>query len=270
MLWQPASQALDEGAGRSTESDIDDVILFEDFEALDYKKNWQIYWGQAPGTATVTAPPEHIFAGQRSAYLQAEKGQHKSRGAGEYVPDTPIDDVAYTRLYLRLDDNFDPGTANQLKLFGIRGGAELKHTYGGAGKKPTGLDKFSAIVSLNRQRSLHLYTYHLGQRGRFGDWLYCDKFFCNPVLDPGKWYCLELMLKNNTPGRDDGELILWQNDKLVIHVDKLRFRDNDTVKIRRFSIINYFGGGGKRNTSPKDQRLYIDNYVISRTRVGCR
>ena len=77
------------------------------------------------------------------------------------------------------------------------------------------------------------------------------------------------MLKNNTPGQRDGQVMVWMDGRLIIQVNKLRFRDVDTVKIRRFTVENYFGGGRKKDTSPKDQRIYIDNLVVSREKIGC-
>lgn len=246
-----------------------DILLFEDFESPDYSRRWPVHWDEAAGAGTVTSPTQYVFSGSRSAYLEVEKGDHRSEGSGEYVPDKPIDDVAYARLYLRLPDEFSMGTANQLKLFGIRGGATLKNTYGGAGKKAGGSDKFSAKLSLNNWQELHFYTYHLDQRERWGDWQYCSNLFCRAKLSPGKWFCLEMMLKTNTPGKRDGRLEAWLDGRSIIKVGKIRFRDVDEVKIRRFSMENYFGGGGDRNTSPQDQRLYIDNFVVSRSRIGC-
>jgi hypothetical protein len=247
-------------------------ILFEDFESADYAKKWRVHWNKPVGTATgtVSEPPEHVFRGKRSAYLLSREGEHKSLGRGEYVPEPPVDDLAYMRLYLRLDDRFDMGTANQLKLFAVRGGATIEDSYGGAGKRPTGLDKFSVRVALNAERVLHLYTYHAEQKKRYGDHFYCKGLGCGAKLDPGRWYCLELMFKNNTPGENDGEMRLWKDDKSVVHVEHLRFRDTDKLKMRRFSIENYFGGGGKKNTSPRDQRLFVDDFVISQERIGCK
>jgi len=245
-------------------------ILFEDFEAADYKKKWRVFWNKPVGAGTVSAPAEHVFAGKRSAFLLSRVGEHNADGRGEYVPKTPIDDVAYVRLYLRLDDEFSMGTANQLKLFGLFGGATIENSYGGAGKRPTGEDKFSVRVALNASRELHLYSYHADQVKRYGDHFYCKGLSCRPKLNPGRWHCLELMVKNNTPAKHDGEMRLWKDDKPVVHVKDIRFRLIDELEIHRFSIENYFGGGGKKNTSPRDQRLFIDDFVISRERIGCK
>jgi hypothetical protein len=77
------------------------------------------------------------------------------------------------------------------------------------------------------------------------------------------------MLRNNTPGQKNGQLAAWLDGRPVGRVDGLRFRHSDAVKIRRFAVIDYFGGDNVMDTSPQDQRIYIDNLVISRKPVGC-
>jgi len=246
------------------------ILLFEDFETPGYQQKWPVHWGSAPGAGTVTLPSQYVFAGKHSAYLEAQKGRHESAGGGEYVPKTPIDEVAYVRLYLRLEDGFSMGTSSQLKLFSVRGGARVEDTYGGAGGKPTGRDKFSVTLAMDNWMKLHFYYYYPDQRGGFGDWAYCEtSFFRQAGLSSGKWSCVELMLKNSSPGQKNGQLKVWLDGRLVGNVDHLRFRDVSEVKIRRFTMEGYFGGGNVSDTSPKNQRLYIDNYVVSTKPIGC-
>jgi len=247
-----------------------DILLYEDFEPPNYQDQWPVYWNEPVGAGTVSSPPKYVFAGKRSAYLEAEKGRHESLGNGEYVPRTPIDDVAYVRTYLRLADDFSMGTSQQLKLLSIKGGAKPENAYGGAGKKPTGQDKFGVTLALDNWMKLHFYLYHPDQRGVYGDWIYCQpSFFRKAGLSRGKWHCLELMLKNNTPGKKDGQIKAWLDGVQIGKIEKLRFRDVSAVKIRRFTVENYFGGNNVSDTSPKDQRIYIDNYVVSTKPIGC-
>ena len=250
--------------------DPKDIILFEDFEDDHYQQRWRTHWGKAVGAGVVESPSEYVFAGNRSAYLENKKEKHNAVGAGQYVPETPIDDVAYFRLYLRLQDGFSTGTTNQVKLIAIRGGVDLEKTYGGAGTKSTGSDNFSVDLCIDNSRSLHFYYYHPDQRGGWGDVTYCKlSFFHYAKISAGKWYCLELMLRNNTPGQKNGRLSAWLDGQSVGNVEKLRFRDIEELKIRRFAVYNYFGGGEYIHTSPKDQRIYVDNLVISRKPIGC-
>jgi hypothetical protein len=246
------------------------ILLFEDFEVLNYQEQWPVHWGKAVGAGTVDIPSQSIFAGKRSAYLEIKKGRHESLGYGEYVPRIPIDDKVYVRVYLRMADDFSIGTANQLKLISIKGGDKIENAYGGAGKKPTGQDKFSVTLALDNWMRLHFYLYYPDQRSGYGDWVYCrPSFFHKAKLSRGKWFCLELMLKNNTPGRKDGQIKAWLDGDQIGKIEKIRFRDRGTVKICRFTVENYFGGSTVRDTSPKDQRIYIDNYVVSNEPIGC-
>jgi hypothetical protein len=247
-----------------------DIIFFEDFEDDHYQQRWRTHWGKAVGAGTVESPSQYVFAGKRSAYLENKKGKHHAVGAGQYVPEMPIDEVAYFRLYLRLQDGFSTGTTNQVKLFCMRGGVDLEKTYQGAGKKPTGTDRFSVDLCIDNSRSLHFYYYHPDQWGVWGDEAYCKLSFPRSAeISPGKWYCLELMLRNNIPRQKNGQLSAWLDGKLVGNVEKLRFRDIEEVKIRRFAVYCYFGGAELMQTSPKDQRIYVDNLVISRKPIGC-
>lgn len=247
-----------------------DIIFFEDFEDDHYQERWRTHWNRPVGAGIVESPSQYVFAGNRSAYIENKKRKHDATGAGEYVPEIPIEDVAYFRLYLRLQDSFSTGTTNQVKLFCIHGGADVEKTYGGAGKKPTGKDKFVVDLCIDNSRSLHFYYYHPDQRVGWGDFAYCKtSFFRNAKISPGKWYCLELMLRNNIPRQKNGQISAWLDGQLVGNVEKLRFRDIEEVKIQRFAVINYFGGDNAWQTSPKDQRIYIDNLVISRKPIGC-
>ncbi len=247
-----------------------DIIFFEDFEDDHYQRRWRTHWGDPVGAGIVESPAKYVFAGKRSAYLENQKGSHWALGSGQYVPEIPVDDVAYFRLYLRLEDGFSTGTTNQVKLIAMRGGVDLESTYGGAGKKGTGTTRFSVDLCIDNSRSLHFYYYHADQLIGWGDEAYCKVGFLKYAkISPGKWYCLELMLKNNIPGQKNGQLSAWLDGKLVGNVAKLRFRDIEAVKIRRFAVYNYFGGNSAMQTSPKDQRIYIDNLVISRKPIGC-
>ena len=246
------------------------ILLFEDFEDDHYQQRWKTHWGKAVGAGTVESPSQYVFAGNRSAYLENKKGYHDALGTGQYVPEIPIDDVAYFRLYMRLQDGFSTGATNQVKLISMRGGVDLKSTYGGAGTKSTGRDKFSVDLCIGNSRSLHFYYYHADQLGGWGDFAYCKlSFFRYAKISAGKWYCIELMLKNNTPRQKNGQLSAWLDGKLIGDVEKLRFRDTEEGKICRFAVYNYFGGNNAFQTSPKDQRIYVDNLVISRNPIGC-
>jgi ankyrin repeat protein len=246
-----------------------DILLFEDFEDDNYQQRWKTHWGNAVGAGTVESPSQYVFAGKRSAYVENKKGYHDAFGSGQDVPDIPIDDAAYFRLYVRLQDGFSTGTTNQVKLISIRGAVDLEKTYGGAGTRSD--QKFSVDLCIDNSRDLHFYYYYPDQSGGWGDITYCKtSFFRAANISPGKWYCLELMLRNSLPGKKNGQLSAWLDGTLVGNVEKLRFRHTEESKIRRFAVNNYFGGENSWQTSPQDQRIYVDNLVVSRQPIGCK
>lgn len=84
-------------------------------------------------------------------------------------------------------------------------------------------------------------------------------------LETEQWYCFEMMLKTNTPGRHDGELKMWIYGILKGHIQNMRFRACDTLKINEFTHSAYVGGNW---VSKRDQRLWDDNLVIAREYIG--
>jgi hypothetical protein len=247
-----------------------DILLFEDFEDDHYQQRWRVHWNEPVGAGTVERPSKYVFAGNRSAYLENKERKHEADGAGEYVPEIPIDDVAYFRIYLRLQDGFSTGESDQVKLISMRGGVDIERSYGGANQKLTETSGFAVDLCIDNSRSLHFYYYHLDQWEDYGDFASCKlSFFRSAKISPGKWYCLELMLRNNIPRQKNGQLLAWLDGKLIGHVEKIRFRAIEKVKIQRFAVYHYFGGSDYWSASPKDQRIYVDNLVISRKPIGC-
>lgn len=249
-----------------------DILLFEDFEDDHYQQRWRVHWNPVVGAGTVERPSKYVFAGNRSAYLENKERKHEADGAGEYVPEIPIDDVAYFRLYLRMQDGFSTGESDQVKVISMRGGVDIERSYGGAGERPreSEMDGFAADLCIDNSRSLHFYYYHLDQWGDYGDIAPCKtSFFRSAKISPGKWYCLEFMLRNNIPRQKNGQLLAWLDGKLIGHVEKIRFRNSEKIKIQRLAVYNYFGGSDYWDASPKDQRIYVDNLVISRKPIGC-
>jgi len=82
------------------------------------------------------------------------------------------------------------------------------------------------------------------------------------VLQRGHWYCMEMMLKANTPGRADGEQAFWVNGKLIGHFKGIRWRTTDALKINCFQPMLYIHDNKKVN------RVYYDDIVVSRDYIG--
>lgn len=90
-----------------------------------------------------------------------------------------------------------------------------------------------------------------------------------PVFGPtyrDKWVCIEARMKLNTPGSSDGEMSLWIDEKLDAQSSNLNFRGSyTTYGINALMLENYVNAG-----APQNQQRYFDNFVVSRSRIGCQ
>ncbi|MBI2895758.1 MAG: hypothetical protein HYY06_19530 [Deltaproteobacteria bacterium] len=261
------ARAWDGSQDLEPELDPDTVLLYEDFEREDFGLDWPTYWGSAPGPDTVDSP---VWDGVRALWIQSFQGEHESAGRGEYAPfqgEGEGVDEAYMRIYLFLEEGFELGSCNQLKLFAIKGGAEMANTYGGAGEPPTGYDKMAVVLAVDNDMAFHFYTYHMDQESIWGDYFYLD-VAGQAFLEAGRWVEIEVGVRLNTPGEADGQLRGWIDGELRGDVQGLRFREVDDVRVRRFDLEMYWGGDGPENTAPADLSSYIDNVVVSTAPIG--
>jgi hypothetical protein len=89
-----------------------------------------------------------------------------------------------------------------------------------------------------------------------------------PIFDRshvGRWYCVEAYVRLNDPGQSNGVFQLWIDDYLEA-------RRSDLNWVGRFSdyglnavfFENYWNAG-----APAAQDRYMDNIVVSTSRIGC-
>lgn len=243
-----------------------DAVLFrEDFEQEGFSARWPKHWNEVPGPRTIDGTE---FG--RSLILIATPRQHESRGGGEWAPYVRPDeglDRLYLRLRTKLDGQFMMGTCEQLKLFSINAGATIEQTYGGAGQPPSGRDKASVTIAIDNDLRLHFYAYYPGQHEGYGD-IFPFDVDGEAALEPGRWHSIEAFVELNTPGRRDGRVRAWVDGRLRGALDEMRFRDVGAVKLRRFEILNYFGGDGLSNTSRRSQYALYDDVLVA-TRPRC-
>jgi hypothetical protein len=86
------------------------------------------------------------------------------------------------------------------------------------------------------------------------------------AVTAGQWVCIEYMVKLNSAGKQDGEIKLWVNDKLVTDLQNLVLRDSSHANI----LVDHFLFGPNYPPSgpTQVQRNYIDALVISTSRIG--
>ncbi len=80
-----------------------------------------------------------------------------------------------------------------------------------------------------------------------------------------RWYCIEQLVKLNTPGENDGLMRGWVDGQLVFEKSDVRMRDVETLKIETVWLNLYYGGTW---TATADYHMYIDDVVISQRPIG--
>jgi hypothetical protein len=79
----------------------------------------------------------------------------------------------------------------------------------------------------------------------------------------GKWICFEMEVLLNTPGAQDGLYRIWADSALIVEKIGVDLRGTKNDLINEVMLDCYWNGG-----SPKIQKRYYDNFVISTKRIG--
>ena len=242
-----------------------EIIFRCDFES----KTWWQEWDRSElpeRTETVATDTKLKFElhDGKALRIRVDQGGHYGVSlAYEFAKRTGMEpEEVYFRYYLRLADDWKPERGG--KLPGIGG------TYGRAGwggRKVDGTDGWSARGLFSGQKDgrtpIGFYCYHADMPGKYGShWVWDRDGFLG--LENNRWYCIEQYVKMNTPRINDGVLRGWVDGKLVFEKTDVRMRDVDALKIETVWINVYHGGTW---TATADHHLFIDDVVISRSRI---
>jgi hypothetical protein len=148
---------------------------------------------------------------------------------------------------------------------------------GGAGETPPGDAKFSTgIEPTGRWGKFpppgvwNFYTYWHEMKTKWGS-VYDGK---QVPIEPGRWYCVEAMLKaNSSPEKADGEQAFWVDGELYGRFPGFRWRATDQLKINSFWLLFYnTDQPAQHNKDPKPEsrvmEVWFDDVVIATEYVG--
>jgi len=148
---------------------------------------------------------------------------------------------------------------------------------GGAGETPAGDAKFSTgIEPTGRWGKFpppgvwNFYTYWHEMKTKWGT-VFNGKQ--EPIL-PGRWYCVEVMLKaNSSPDKADGEQAFWVDGELCGRFTDFRWRTTDQLKINTFWLLYYnTDQPARHNRDPRPQErvmeVWFDDIVIATEYIG--
>ena len=82
------------------------------------------------------------------------------------------------------------------------------------------------------------------------------------LIERGEWYCMEVMLKANDAGLNNGEQAFWINGELIGHFKNIIWRFTNDLKINIFDIGLYIHDNKKIN------RIWYDDVIISTGFIG--
>lgn len=198
----------------------------------------------------------------------------------------------FVRMYFKYDQSFHPGgdasAGVGVKGFGIYNeetssnvntpcdgtnwyGVSCQFVGWGPSQKPQANNKYLWVG--------HLYSYNaypeeavstLGELlvsdPQTGDKPYRFSSYAAPFLylQYGQWYCFEVGLYLNTPGKYDGEARFWIDGVLQSRVTHMRLRNVET------HFPNYVALNLHRTTADFSQTMvrYVDNIVIANRYIG--
>ena len=148
---------------------------------------------------------------------------------------------------------------------------------GGAGETPPGDAKFSTgIEPTGRWGEFpppgvwNFYSYWHEMKTKWGS-VYNGKQ--EPIV-PGRWYCVEAMLKaNSSPEKADGEQAFWVDGELYGRFTGFRWRTTDKLKINSFWLLYYnTDQPARHNKDPHPEsrvmEVWFDDIVIATEYIG--
>jgi hypothetical protein len=174
----------------------------------------------------------------------------------------------HVRWYCKFNDDFDQGNLMHLNKL-----VAMKERWAAtAGKRPNGFDFFRTTLDIWRDWGRNpppgepvFYSYFpLMKIDRKTGKYYGNMFKPKKkiLIRPGRWYCMEMMLKANVAGWRNGEQAFWINGKLIGHFKNIIWRHTNDLRINSFLLGLYIHDNKKVN------RMWYDDVVVSTGYIG--
>jgi hypothetical protein len=193
---------------------------------------------------------------------------------GHLYTHTPGVETMYARFYVKFHDQ--TGYIHHFVTL-VADRTPTPWPKGGAGETPPGDAKFSTgIEPTGRWGKFpppgvwNFYTYWHEMKTKWGS-VFNGK---QEPIQPGRWYCVEVMLKaNSSPEKDDGVQAFWVDGELYGRFDGFRWRTTDKLKINSFWLLYYnTDQPARHNKDPRPesrvQEVWFDDIVIATEYIG--
>lgn len=246
------------------------VIFADNFEDGELAAGWDEARNRNTVLSLAEVPGGPV--GKRSLKVEAHLGKDTGGGMTKWFEPSP-------RLFVRFYTRFD-GKCDYVHHFvtlranrGLRGG-EKWSGFGGAGKKPAGDERFSTALEPwgNWGRNAapgkwNFYSYWHEMRAS-PDGKYWGNAFRPAEQDAiakDRWICCEFYLKENTPGKPDGEQAFWIDGELLGHWKGINWRRSPTLHANALTLEAYITDRWTKNPV---NVVYFDNVVIAKDYIG--
>ncbi len=251
------------------------VFFQEDFEDGNFNE-----WFDAWGPPEVLRDPHLAHTGDYSLRCLAPyEDDDSSTSSIKYWFHPGYDKVHY-RFYCKFEDDFNQGWGMHFcSIYAVQGDNKWGEM-GKAGIKPNGDDRFgtgfepwSSWESLPSPGRMQFYTYwHEMQPDIYDDngdgipdiHYWGNSFSPNPPLIPerDRWYCMEIMIKSNDAGQDNGEMAAWIDGQLYMHLKGFNWRTTNDLKLKRITLGVYI------HNNPKANVVWFDDVALSSGYIG--
>jgi len=148
---------------------------------------------------------------------------------------------------------------------------------GGAGETPPGDAKFSTGIEPTGRWGKYpppgvwnFYTYWHEMKTKWGSVFFGKE----ELIRPGRWYCVEVMLKaNSSPDKSDGVQAFWVDGEPYGSFGGFRWRTTDELKINSFWLLFYnTDQPARHNKDPHPEsrvmEVWFDDVVVATEYVG--
>ena len=263
----------------------EEVLFYDGFEESSWMEKWDQTWANV-GEHKVTVDSKKAYSGNNAykTVIFRPNKQASSVGIRKFFDEEY--DCLFFRYYAKYDDNpelFHGGTHNAGSI-SARLPDEKHQSF--AGVYPNGENLFTVLLdtwrpdnSVKAPGHVAFYCYHLDQGHQWGDHffpsgkvlpggreLFGDSFIPREDFIPeaGKWYCYEMMVKTNIPGKRDGRVAFWIDGKLIGDFENIRFRTTEKLKPNRVG----FGLYTHNDKINKNITMWFDDVVVATSYIG--
>ena len=274
---QAARKELPEGMGIAAKFPGDigiakhaSVIFADNFEKGEVAAKWDEARSKKTVLSLEKVPGGPV--GEKSLRVEAHLGKDTGGGMTKWFAPTP---KLFVRFYTRFDAKCDY-VHHFVTLRANKGlqGSERWSGFGGAGLKPKGDDRFSTALEpwgdwgRNEAPGKWNFYSYWHEMSASPDKKYWGNGF-RPAkqanIGKDKWICCEFMLKENTPGKPDGEQAFWIDGELQGHWKGINWRRSPTLHANALTMEAYVTDRWTKNPV---NVVFFDNVVIAKEYVG--